>query len=130
MSKIPNSVRVWFLIHFLVDIFFAVPLIFAPIWFMSVFGLEVTETLSIRLVGAALAGIGGVSFWSHGADFSAFQSLLRLKILWSLSALLAIGLYIFNGGHGVAWLFFTIFLLFSVIWNYYYIVHFQQKNRR
>ena len=65
MKKIPASLRVWFLIHFIVDILFAVPLIIAPYWFLKFLGLDIVDPLTARLVGAALIGIGTTSLITH-----------------------------------------------------------------
>lgn len=39
---------------------FAFPLLFAPAWTLGLFGIPVAASLPVRLVGAALIGIGGV----------------------------------------------------------------------
>ncbi len=120
MKTVPSSLRRWFLLHFVVDMTFGIPLIFIPVWVMELFEFGSVDTLTVRLVGAALIGIGGASLWANAEKIEVYRSLLQLKILWSGSALVAIALYLFSGGNNWAYLFFAIFFLFSVIWNYYY----------
>ena len=58
---VPRSLRFWFVVHFVVDFIFAVPLLLAPVWLMTLFGFESPDPFTGRLVGAALLGIGGES---------------------------------------------------------------------
>ncbi len=120
--KIPKSLRTWFLIHFIVDVIFAIPLLFFPEWTLGLFGLKTIETVTPRLVGAALIGIGGTSYFTKEKDFSI---MLTLKILWSLSAILGLLLAIYSGAPSLVWVIAGIFALFSGIWIYYKISNFK-----
>jgi len=117
--KVPNSLRTWFIIHFIVDIIFALPLLIAPIWFLSLFGFSVTETITPRLVGAALIGIGGTSFLIRDKSLGEFQALLTLKIIWSITAVIGLFASIIQGSPKATWLFLALFALFSGVWIYY-----------
>lgn len=117
---IPKSLRTWFLIHFVLDYLFGIPLLFFPEYFLLFCNLPpVTDLLSLRLVGAALLGIGGISLLSNKAGFETYNSLLNLKIIWSVSALIGILIAMNQGYPSKGWLFFFIFLVFSLIWIYY-----------
>ncbi|MDP7140983.1 MAG: hypothetical protein QF362_00520 [Candidatus Woesearchaeota archaeon] len=118
-QKVPPSLRVWFLIHFVVDMLFAIPLIINPVWFLRLVGFGVVEPFATRLVGAALIGIGGVSLAAHKAGVETFNSLLTLKILWSFSAMLGIILTLIQGGSKVGWFILAMFFVFSGVWVYY-----------
>ncbi len=111
-----KSLRVWFLIHFVVDIIFAIPLLLFPEWNLGLFGLKTVETVTPRLVGAALIGIGGASYFTKKKDFSI---MLTLKILWSLSAILGLLLALYQGAPSLVWVITGIFAGFSGIWIYY-----------
>jgi cadmium resistance protein CadD (predicted permease) len=104
---VPKSLRFWFVIHFLADIFFAFPLLFWPDKFMS------------RLVGAALLGIGVESLLGRNATREVFEAMLNLKIIWSSGAVMAMILGIVSGGPKIAWIFVGIFVAFLVLWTYY-----------
>ena len=68
-------------------------------------------------MAAALMGIGGVSFLVRNEKKEVFDALLSLKILWSVAALVAITLYLVEGGVKRAWIFFVIFAIFFIIWT-------------
>ena len=55
---IPSSLHKWFVIHFVVDLIFGIPLMIAPVETLSLLGWETVDPFMSRLVGAALLGIG------------------------------------------------------------------------
>ena len=116
---IPKSLQRWFIIHFVVDVIFAIPLIFSPIWILGLFGLPASESVMARLVGAALIGIGGASFFSYKRTKESYDILLTLKLLWSSTAVLALVLAVFSGAPSTIWLIILIFVIFFFIWLYY-----------
>ncbi|MGB2963724.1 MAG: hypothetical protein WBB69_07025 [Anaerolineales bacterium] len=117
--QVPESLRVWFVIHFVVDILFAIPLLFFPEVIMPLLGWTVVDPITSRLVGAALLGIGGESLLGRNASREVFSAMLNLKILWASSAVLGIGLGIAAGGPPMAWGFLVVFVIFGGIWIYY-----------
>jgi len=117
--KIPAGLRTWFLIHFIVDMLFAIPLLFFPEVIMPWFGWEYVDPVMSRLVGAALLGIGGESLFSRTAALDTFRALLRLKIIWAGGAVLALGLGLLSGGPLAAWGFLAVFMGFLGVWIYY-----------
>jgi hypothetical protein len=119
MKKVPKALRVWFVVHFVVDFLFGVPLIICPVKFLALFGIESVEMVTARLVGAALLGIGGVSLWTHKQGIESYQSLLKLKILWSLAAILSLVISAIQGAPIAIWGVLVTFLLFSGIWIYF-----------
>jgi len=116
---IPRGLKTWFVIHFVVDMLFAIPLIFFPEIILPWFGWDSIDPVMPRLVGAALLGIGGESLFSRNAPGEAFKALLRLKIIWALGAILALGLGIGKGAPLAAWGFLAIFVGFLGIWIFY-----------
>lgn len=119
MKKIPKSLKTWFIIHFIVDLIFAIPLLFFPEWILGIFGLPIIQTVMARLVGAALIGIGGVSFWIRNEGVEVYKALLKLKLLWSSSAILGIGLSLFAGESQLLWIVLIIFAAFFGLWGWY-----------
>ncbi|HDN05314.1 MAG TPA: hypothetical protein ENF27_05185 [Chloroflexi bacterium] len=116
---IPTGLKTWFVIHFVADMLFAIPLIFFPEVIMPWFGWGAIDPVMPRLVGAALLGIGGESLFSRNASRDAFKSLLRLKIIWASGAILALGLGIVKGAPPAAWGFLAMFVGFLGIWVFY-----------
>ena len=118
-KQIPSSLRVWFVIHFIVDILFAIPLLFFPEFLMPVLGWDIVDPVMSRLVGAALLGIGGESLLGRNASREVFLAMLNLKILWASGAVLGIGMGIAVGAPQLAWGFLVIFAAFLGVWVYY-----------
>src|SRR3989442_4945197 len=86
VPMVPSSLRTWFVIHFLADVLFALPLFLAPRWTLSLLGWPAVDPLATRLVAAALFGIGIQSLLGRGEGAAAFRALLNLKIIWSAAA--------------------------------------------
>ncbi len=117
---VPRSLRFWFVVHFVADFVFAVPLLIAPVWLLTLFGFENPDPFTSRLVGAALLGIGGESLLGWEGSIDAFRAMLNLKIIWSLAAIGGIILtLIVSGGPLIAYLILLLFAAFSGLWMYY-----------
>ena len=116
---VPESLRFWFIVHFAADILFALPLIIFPVFFLGLWGFEAADPFTARLVGAALAGIGGNSLLMHKGGVAEFSSMLTLKIIWSSAAIISIVITIIEGGPAALYIFLAIFLFFSLLWIYY-----------
>ena len=117
MEEVPSALRKWFVFHFWADYVFAVPLMLAPEWFMGLLGWECVDPVASRLVAAALFGIGGESLLGRNGDAESFRTMLRMKVIWSSSATVGIGLGMFSGAPPAGWLFFGIFLGFNLLWT-------------
>jgi hypothetical protein len=119
MPNIQHSLKIWFIIHFIVDMLFGIPLLLVPNWFLTLFHLPVTELLFPRLVGAALIGIGVNSLLMHRAGVTAYQSMLNLKIVWASAAILAIVLTLLTKTLLILWVILITFIIFLTVWIYY-----------
>jgi hypothetical protein len=121
-SPVPASLRTWFVIHFVLDVIFAVPLFLFPHATLEIFGWPAVDPLATRLVAAALFGIGIESLLGRNASLESFGNFLNLKIIWSGSATLGIlAAIIWNGYAAVpaAWLLLGVFFAFNLLWVYY-----------
>ncbi|OGH91194.1 MAG: hypothetical protein A2534_04435 [Candidatus Magasanikbacteria bacterium RIFOXYD2_FULL_39_9] len=120
--KIPNSLRSWFFVHFLVDYIFAIPLFLFPQQTLSFFGWGVIDPITTRFVAAALFGIGGVSLAARKSDVGVYKHLLMMKIIWSLSVVVGILFSAFTETVPLfIWVALATFLFFASIWIYYYL---------
>jgi len=120
MKAVPESLRLWFVIHFIIDIFIGIPLLFFPELVMPLLGWRTIDPIASRVVGAALMGIGVESYLGRNASSEVFRAMLNLKIIWSSSAILGIGLGIWKGGPQAGWLFIVIFGVFWFVWIYHW----------
>jgi hypothetical protein len=118
-SAVPSSLRRWFVVHFVADVLFAVPMIIAPVFTLRLFGWSAVDPVTTRLVGAALVGIGVQSLLGRGEGVEAYRAMLSLKCLWSGAAVVGLALSIAQGAPAMTWAFLAIFVTFAGVWNYY-----------
>lgn len=122
---IPSALRVSFIIHFVADLLFAVPLFVAPKWTLTLLGWQVVDPFTTRIAAAALFGVGIESFLGRDAPLAVYRGMLNLKIIWSLACVLGIGLSLLQGAQArppMAWGFLLIFVVFHGVWVYWRLV--------
>lgn len=116
---VPSALRTWFVVHFVADVVFAVPLFVAPRAFLMLLGWTEVDPLATRMVAAALFGIGIQSFIGRNEGVEAFRGMLNLKVLWASTATLGILASIAQGAPPMAWGFAAIFGAFGAVWAYW-----------
>jgi hypothetical protein len=119
--NIPASLRRWFVVHAIVDYLAGIPLLLFPEQVLGLVGWPTIDVLAARLVGAALLGIGGVSFIARAAGRESYRNLLALKILWSGAAMIGILLSMRAGYPAAGWAVLALFAIFASAWWYYYV---------
>ena len=119
-SAVPQSLRSWFLVHFVVDMVFAVPLMIAPEWSLSLMRFPVIDPFTTRLVAAALFGIGGVSYLVHKKGKETYVTMLLLKLIWSAAAVIGLVWTLISQPIFMGYVIAGIFAVFFCIWMYYY----------
>ena len=72
---IPRLLPFWFVVHFVADVAFAIPLFLAPEWFLGLVGWETVDPIATRLVAAALFGIGIESLFARNSDVNGFKGM-------------------------------------------------------
>ncbi len=117
--SLPSSLRRWFVIHFALDVLFGLPLLFFPQLILGLFGFSAVESVTARLVGAALLAIGGISLLARREGKEVYGALLKIKLLWSGSAVVGLLLSLVEGAPRSVWLFLGIFVFFFLLWGYY-----------
>jgi hypothetical protein len=100
---------------------FAIPLLVAPVTFLSLFGWTAVDPVTSRLVGAALVGIGVESLLGRNATRDSFRTMLRLKVLWSASATAGLLLSYLQGAPTATLVFLAIFGAFCALWSTWWI---------
>jgi hypothetical protein len=119
IDPVPTGLRTWFVIHFVADMLFGIPLLFFPQLLLPLLGWTTYDPLMSRLVGAALMGIGLESLLGRNASPETFRAMLNLKIIWASSAIFAIAAALFEGAPVIAWALLGIFVVFWGVWVYY-----------
>jgi hypothetical protein len=120
--QVPNSLKIWFIIHFLADVAFAIPLFLFPQAFLGLLKWHSPDPFSTRLVAAALFGIGIESFLGRDASPETYKHMLNLKIIWSAAGALGILITIIQSNDltpAFGWLLLYIFITFHILWVYY-----------
>jgi hypothetical protein len=116
---VPDSLRRWFVVHFVADMLFAVPMFVAPTFFLGLFGWEHVDPITTRIVAAALFGIGIESLLGRNAEAPAFVAMLNLKVIWASTATIGIAWGTIEGGNAMGWAFAGTFAAFLCVWSYY-----------
>ncbi len=121
---IRRKVSIWltrlFVLHFIIDMLFAIPLFLFPEYFLTLLGLENFNPLFVRLVAAALFGIGIESLLGRNSSPEVFKAMLNLKIIWSSAAIIGIILSIPEiTVDMIILLILGVFIIFNVIWVYW-----------
>jgi hypothetical protein len=116
---VPDRLRWWFVVHFILDVAAALPLFVAPTQILGWLGWEAVDPISTRLVAAALFGIGIESYLGRNAGIEAFRGMLNLKIIWSATAAIGVLWSQIDGGPVAGWGVFAIFAAFHLVWVRY-----------
>jgi hypothetical protein len=119
---VPPALRRWFIAHFMIDLLFALPLMIAPVWLLTLFGWQQVDPFTARLAAAALFGIGIESWLGRNASPENYRQMLNLKVIWSLAAVAGILTSILQGAQGrpaAGWGVLAIFAIFNLVWVYW-----------
>lgn len=117
---VSKNLRTWFVIHFIADFLFGIPLLIAPVWMLTLFRWPSIDPFTARLVGAALIGIGGESLLGRNANAETFRAMLNLKLLWASSAIIGMVATMLSGSYPlIGWGIIGIFVIFFFVWLYY-----------
>ena len=118
-QTVPVALKRWFIIHFAVDVLFALPLFFFPVAFLTLLGWHSIDPFATRIVAAALFGIGIESFLGRNATVQTFKNMLNLKIIWSGATIIGVGLSIWQNIYPTSiaqWLLLGTFIVFHILW--------------
>ncbi|NQU29461.1 MAG: hypothetical protein HQ525_02215 [Anaerolineae bacterium] len=117
---VTKNLRTWFVIHFIADFLFGIPLLIAPVWMLTLFGWPNIDPFTARMVGAALIGIGGESLLGRNANAETFRAMLNLKLLWASTAIIGMVTTLMTGNYPlIGWGIVGIFVIFFFVWLYY-----------
>ncbi len=115
-SGVPRALRGWFIMHFWVDIVFAVPLFIAPQWFLGQLGWTVIDPSTARITAAALFGIGIQSLLGRNESRTTYRAFLTLKVIWSTFATAGLAVSALEGGPPALWALTLFWAVFCGAW--------------
>jgi len=117
-KTVPQTLKNWFVAHFIIDMLFAIPMMIAPTALLTLFGWETIDPFMTRLAAAALLGIGIESYLGRNAGAESYITMMTLKIIWSAGAIVAAGITLiqYPDSPRMLWAILAIFLGFNVVW--------------
>ena len=117
--KVPTMLRKWLVFHFYFDYAVAIPIFFGAEQIALYFPDYPLDTVALRIVAAALFGIGFSSLQASSLDYDNMVKKLRWAVIWSGTAWLGVLISHVNDGHPLNWPVFFTFVLFNFLWTYY-----------
>ena len=117
--KVPTMLRKWLVFHFYFDYAVAIPIFFGAKQIALYFPEYPLDTVALRIVAAALFGIGFSSLQASNLDYDNMVIKLRWAVIWSGTAWIGVLISLINGGHPLNWPVFFTFILFNFLWTYY-----------
>lgn len=121
-QEIPKALKGWFIVHFIADTIFAIPLFIAPVLLLNYLNWKSIDPLMARMVAAALFGIGIESLLCIKLGKDAFIAMLNLKIIWSFAAISGFTIGLGKGLFGYTFVgiaLLIIFGAFNILWIYW-----------
>ena len=117
--KVPTMLRKWLVFHFYFDYAVAIPIFFGAEQIALYFPDYPLDTVALRIVAAALFGIGFSSLQASSLDYDNMVKKLRWEVIWSGTAWIGVLISLVNDGHPLNWPVFFTFVLFNFLWTYY-----------
>ncbi len=120
MQTVPRSLRIWFVIHFLIDAITATPIFIWPAMFNRYTSLSI-DPVAVRLLASAMLAIGTTSLITLRRGIESYRTFLILKIIWSSLAIIGLLLnlsILSSGGYNVL----ITFIILDIAWIYYFII--------
>ena len=111
--------RKWLVFHFYFDYAVAIPIFFGAEQIALYFPEYPLDTVALRIVAAALFGIGFSSLQASSLDYDNMVKKLRWAVIWSGTAWIGVLISLVNDGHPLNWPVFFTFVLFNFLWTYY-----------
>ena len=120
-TMVPQALRRWFVIHFITDMAFAIPMMISPVRLLTLFGWEAVDPFMTRLAAAALFGIGIESYLGRNAGVESYRTMLTLKVIWSSGAVVGAIWTLIQVPESppMLWVILAIFLGFNLVWVYW-----------
>jgi len=117
-----NALRKFFVLHFVIDVVSAIPLFLSPKLLLTTLGWQVVDPVAARMVAAALFGIGIESYIGRNSSRDSLIGMLNLKIIWSFSAIMGIGISMMQNiqqNPSALKIIFITFIAFNLLWFYW-----------
>jgi hypothetical protein len=82
-KQISSGLKITFLLHFIVGLFFGLVLLLVPEVMGTIGGQPILEPIAYRIVGAAIIGFAASSWWSYRETlWESVRIVVQVEILW------------------------------------------------
>lgn len=122
-QRISSGLKTTFFIHFIITSVVGVQHVLAPRWWTDLAGMEITITVTWRIIGAAVIGFAVSSFLAYKAEFwEQVRIVVIMEIIWSVIAALVIiwGIFI-EEVPPLEWLNVALLICFAFLFTFYFI---------
>lgn len=122
-QRIPSGLKTIFLIHFIITGILGVQHVLVPRWWTDLAGMEISITVTWRVIGAAVIGFAVSSWLAYKAEFwEQVRIIVIMEIVWSVIAAMVITWGILNeGAPPLEWLNVTLLICFSFLFTFYFL---------
>ncbi|HEX3697218.1 MAG TPA: hypothetical protein VH374_17720 [Polyangia bacterium] len=117
--ELPWSLRAWFVADFVVGVVVGLPVLVSPAYVLGHFGWTTIDPVAARLAAAALLAIGLQSFFGLNDGIETYRAMLRLKVIWSMAAVIGLLAAIADGGPPATWALLAVFLVYLGVWSHH-----------
>ena len=116
-----RGLKLTFLIHFIISVLVGIQHLFIPRAWTNLAGIEIYETTTWRLIGAALIAFAVSSWMAYKAqDLSSVKILVPMEIIWSFlgAATLTWGIFV-EEFPPLEWVNVSLLLIFGIAFTIY-----------
>ncbi len=121
-NKIVSGLKTLFLVHFIFGLIFGLLILLIPDTFFGWFGWQVKEPDAYRLVGAAVLGFAGGSWFCYkSSTWEQVRNVVLTELIWPpLGALVNLWALVTGAFAPAAWINFVILAGFAIAFYVYY----------
>lgn len=122
-NNILPGLRITFWVHFIVGGIVGLCYLLIPDVISGIAGIQVQDTATWRLVGAAICAFSATSWWAlHEVDWAHIKIIVEAEIVWTvLATLVEISGNLGMGYPALAWTGAIVMALFAVAFGYFYV---------
>ena len=120
--KVSQGLKTTFLLHFIVALLFGLGFLFIPVAFGNLYGLNVQEPETYRLLGAAMLGFAVSSWLAYQTTaWESVRIVVVMELVWTvLGTLVLLYALFFTGFPALGWLNAIILAAFAIAFGRFY----------
>ena len=121
--RVPSGLKTTFLVHAIISGVVGLQHVVAPRWWTDLAGMEITITVTWRVIGAAVIGFAVASWLAYREDlWERVRIVVVMEIVWSVVGALVIAWGIVaEGAPPLEWLNVAILACFAVLFTFFFL---------